>query len=139
MSASAERLMEVEQYEDADESGLHSIEEVRELYEEQIREIAFEHVSFRYPNENGTAMEAAGESKAVRESDIIAENSMDPGVALHTRDILQDVSFSIAKGDYVAVTGTSGCGKSTMLKLLMGIYRPQTERKEIGEKDGKRN
>ncbi len=26
----------------------------------------------------------------------------------------------------MAVTGTSGCGKSTMLKLLMGIYRPQT-------------
>lgn len=126
MIASAERLMEVEQYEDADESGIHSIEEVRELYEEEIREIAFEHVSFRYPNENGTAMEAAGESKAVRESDIIMENSMDPGVALHTRDILQDVSFSIEKGDYVAVTGTSGCGKSTMLKLLMGIYRPQT-------------
>ncbi len=25
----------------------------------------------------------------------------------------------------MAVTGTSGCGKSTMLKLLMGIYRPQ--------------
>ena len=39
----------------------------------------------------------------------------------------------------MAVAGTSGCGKSTMLKLLMGIYRPQTERKEIGEKDGKRN
>lgn len=137
MIASAERLMEVEQYEDADGSVLCSADEVQKLYEEQIREIAFEYVSFRYPNENGTAMEAAGESKAVRESDIIAENSMDPGVALHTRDILQDVSFSIAKGDYVAVTGTSGCGKSTMLKLLMGIYRPQTGTIAVILNDGK--
>lgn len=94
MIASAERLMEVEQYEDADGSVLCSADEVQKLYEEQIREIAFEHVSFCYPGKDDV--------------------------------VLQDVSFSIAKGDSMAVTGTSGCGKSTMLKLLMGIYRPQT-------------
>ncbi len=36
------------------------------------------------------------------------------------------MSFTIKKGDYVAITGTSGCGKSTMLKLMMGIYQPQS-------------
>lgn len=104
MIASGERLMEVEQYEDADESGLRSMEEVWKLYEEQIREIAFEHVSFRYPGKDGA--------------------------------VLRDVSFSIAKGDSVAVTGTSGCGKSTMLKLLMGIYRLQTGTIQVILNDG---
>lgn len=49
MIASAERLMEVEQYEDIEESERRSIEEIRKLYAEQIREITFHQVSFRYP------------------------------------------------------------------------------------------
>lgn len=133
MSASAERLMEVEQYEDIEESGRRSIEEVRKLYAEQIREITFQQVSFHYPGKADT------DSSTVREGIVVAADSADSDIAEHKRDVLQNVSFSIKKRDFVAVTGTSGCGKSTMLKLLMGIYRPQTERKEIGEKDGKRN
>ena len=120
MIASAERLMEVEQYKDADESVLCSADEVQKLYEEQIREITFRRVSFRYPEEEDT------DSPTVREGDVVAANSADTDIAEHKRDVLQDVSFSIAKDDYVVVTGASGCGKSTMLKLLMGIYRPQT-------------
>ena len=120
MIASAERLMEVEQYKDADESVLCSADEVQKLYEEQIREITFRRVSFRYPEEADT------DSPTVREGDVVAANSADTDIAEHKRDVLQDVSFSIAKDDYVVVTGASGCGKSTMLKLLMGIYRPQT-------------
>lgn len=49
--------------------------------------------------------------------------------------VLDKVSFSIAKGDYVAITGTSGCGKSTMLKVLMGIYEPQTGTADVVMKD----
>lgn len=120
MIASAERLMEVEQYEDADGAILYSADEVQKLYEEQIRKITFRRVSFCYPGEVDTG------SPTVREGDVVAANSADTGIVEHKRDVLQDVSFSIAKGDSMAVTGTSGCGKSTMLKLLMGIYRPQT-------------
>lgn len=36
--------------------------------------------------------------------------------------ILQDISLDIPKGSFVALTGSSGCGKSTMLKLLMNLY-----------------
>ena len=120
MIASAERLMEVEQYEDADRAILYSADEVQKLYEEQIREITFRRVSFCYPGEVDTG------SPTVREGDVVAANSADTGIVEHKRDVLQDVSFSIAKGDSMAVTGTSGCGKSTMLKLLIGIYLPQT-------------
>jgi cell division transport system ATP-binding protein len=37
---------------------------------------------------------------------------------------LKDVSFSIPKGDFVFLTGHSGAGKSTILKLLFAEQRP---------------
>lgn len=37
--------------------------------------------------------------------------------------ILDNVSFEIKKGENTAFTGHSGCGKSTVLKLLMCLYR----------------
>jgi len=38
--------------------------------------------------------------------------------------VLDDVSFSIAPGEAVAIVGPSGGGKSTLLKLLIGVYEP---------------
>ncbi len=40
--------------------------------------------------------------------------------------ILENFSFSIDEGKIVALVGSSGCGKSTVLKLLCGFYRPQS-------------
>jgi ABC-2 type transport system ATP-binding protein len=37
---------------------------------------------------------------------------------------LKDVSFSIKKGEFFGIVGRNGSGKSTMLKLLAGIYQP---------------
>lgn len=37
---------------------------------------------------------------------------------------LSDVTFQIAKGEFVYLTGPSGAGKSTLLKLLFGAERP---------------
>ena len=34
---------------------------------------------------------------------------------------LQDISLSIAHGEFVTVVGPSGCGKSTLLKLIAGF------------------
>ena len=39
--------------------------------------------------------------------------------------VLKSVSFEIPKGSFTAITGTSGTGKSTLLKLLLGIFRPE--------------
>ncbi|WP_139652370.1 ABC transporter ATP-binding protein [Raoultibacter phocaeensis] len=37
---------------------------------------------------------------------------------------LDDVSFSVAEGEYVAIVGSSGSGKSTLLHLIGGVDRP---------------
>jgi ATP-binding cassette subfamily B multidrug efflux pump len=39
--------------------------------------------------------------------------------------ILRGLSLSIARGETVAVVGATGAGKSTLIKLLAGLYRPQ--------------
>ncbi|MCF0136226.1 MAG: ABC transporter ATP-binding protein [Lachnospiraceae bacterium] len=39
--------------------------------------------------------------------------------------VLRDVSFSLNKTENLAIVGESGCGKSTILKLIMGYYRNQ--------------
>ncbi|MDO4754633.1 MAG: ATP-binding cassette domain-containing protein, partial [Bacillota bacterium] len=37
---------------------------------------------------------------------------------------LDDISFSIEKGEFVAIIGPSGSGKSTLLHILGGVDRP---------------
>src|SRR5678815_1144245 len=38
---------------------------------------------------------------------------------------LVDISFQVKRGDTVAFVGPSGAGKTTLVKLLVGLYRPQ--------------
>jgi len=38
---------------------------------------------------------------------------------------LQDISFSVKKGEFLAIVGPSGCGKSTILSLIAGLMEPE--------------
>ncbi|MBV7583145.1 ATP-binding cassette domain-containing protein [Pseudomonas sp. PDM33] len=38
--------------------------------------------------------------------------------------VLQDISFSVARGETFGVVGGNGAGKSTLLRVLAGIYQP---------------
>lgn len=45
----------------------------------------------------------------------------------YDRDIILDnTSLTVNKGDFLAIMGISGIGKSTLLKLLLGVFTPQT-------------
>jgi ATP-binding cassette, subfamily B, bacterial len=40
------------------------------------------------------------------------------------KNILNDFNLSVSQGETVALVGESGCGKSTIIKLLLGFYPP---------------
>lgn len=42
----------------------------------------------------------------------------------YRENVLNDISMHIKKGQKVAIVGESGCGKTTLAKLLMGFYEP---------------
>jgi sulfonate transport system ATP-binding protein len=58
-----------------------------------------------------------------------------PGVAVEIRHlcksydgrrVLDDLSLSLAPGEFTAIVGRSGCGKSTLLRHLIGLERPDS-------------
>ena len=53
---------------------------------------------------------------------IVAENVT---FSYDREPVLEQASFALPKGCFAAVTGHSGQGKSTLLKLLLGIFRPE--------------
>lgn len=38
--------------------------------------------------------------------------------------VLEDVSFTVQKGDYIGIIGPNGAGKTTLLKVILGLIRP---------------
>ena len=48
---------------------------------------------------------------------------------------VDDISFTINKGEFVAIVGASGSGKSTLLHLIGGVDRPTSGKVYIDGKD----
>lgn len=102
MTASAERLMEIEEFENDSDNSAQDINAVKSFYSNAVR-------SFGLRNAHFTYYPAVESIKALSKDDMPV--------------VLKDISITINKGEYVAFTGHSGCGKSTVLKLLMSIYK----------------
>ena len=87
--ASAERIMEIENYSDE----LEISDDIGDRYEyyNKLQRIEFDSITFKY-----------------------------------NRDfVFKNASVTVKKGDFAAITGISGIGKSTLLKLLLGVMSPQ--------------
>lgn len=87
--ASAERIMEIENYSDE----LEISDDIGDRYDyyNKLQRIEFDSITFKYNR------------------DFVFENA----------------SVTVEKGDFAAITGISGIGKSTLLKLLLGVMSPQ--------------
>ena len=115
MTASAERLMDIERFEDDCDSSPKSLPEILRFYENDLSEIGLKNANFTYY----PATEKVGK---------LTKDAMP--VVLH------DLTLSVKKGEYAAFTGHSGCGKSTILKLLMCIYKPDSGERFVQDKNG---
>ncbi len=115
MTASAERLMEAEAF-DASDSEAESLDQAVDFYENELHAIGLRDVSFTYY--------PISESMAT-----LNKNDMPPA--------LQNMSLEIKKGETVAFTGHSGCGKSTALKLLMCVYLPDSGQRYYTDQSGR--
>ena len=57
--------------------------------------------------------------------------------AYHSRNgetyALSDISFAVARGEFIAIVGPSGCGKSTLLSLISGLLIPESGTISFGQ------
>ena len=49
--------------------------------------------------------------------------------------ILNDINFKVKKGEYVAIVGSTGCGKSTLMRILLGFENPEQGAVYYGGRD----
>lgn len=58
-----------------------------------------------------------------KEQIVVAENLT---VGYTGKPIWKDASFSVSRGEFVAVIGPNGAGKTTMFRLLLGLQQPES-------------
>ena len=57
------------------------------------------------------------------------------GKSYGAHDVLQGISLSMGKGEFVVLVGPSGCGKSTLLNMIAGLDVPTSGTLHIGGRD----
>ncbi len=62
----------------------------------------------------------------VKQSSRIEFQHVDFTYPLSNQPVLQDVSFVLESGEHIALVGENGSGKTTIIKLLLGFYRPSS-------------
>ena len=114
MTASAERLMESEIFEDYHKKNIIEKSRIQSFYKNDFKGISFENVDFTY-------------------TPPVCNNNSKKNMPV----VLKNINIEIKKGEYIAFTGHSGCGKSTFLKLLMCLYPVDSGEKFLLTNNGK--
>lgn len=58
--------------------------------------------------------------------DMVAITARDLSFSYDRDRILENADFNLPKGAFAVITGPSGIGKSTLLKLLLGVFHPES-------------
>ena len=74
----------------------------------------------------------AAESAAVPRGDVAVDHVT---FGYDGRMVLSDLSFTVKAGEQATLVGRTGAGKSTVFKLLLGLYRPEKGTVTIGGVD----
>lgn len=89
-------------------AGVHRINEFFELDEFSVKKDSF--------ITEDTAMEA--------DTDVLVDFNNVTFSYDDDKNVVENLSFSIKKGEHVTLSGRTGAGKSTIFKLLLGLYEP---------------
>ena len=95
-----------------------SLERLNEIYEMKDDDTDIESKSIDWPDDNTMSFEHVNFSYD----------------GSQRTSVLKDISLSIPEKKITALVGNSGCGKTTIIKLLQGLYTPQNGSVTIGGK-----
>jgi NitT/TauT family transport system ATP-binding protein len=74
----------------------------------------------------------ASQAVKVRVRNLVKQFQVKVGGEAQTVRALDSVSFDVLDGEFVALTGRSGCGKTTMLRTVMGLERATSGTVQVG-------
>ena len=75
--------------------------------------------TFSFPEESKDTFDLKTLKKGIRLNNVCFSYS-------EKAPVLNEINLEINKGDYVAIVGKTGCGKTTLAKLLLGLYETQS-------------
>uniref|UniRef100_A0A3B0MEV6 ABC transporter, putative n=1 Tax=Theileria annulata TaxID=5874 RepID=A0A3B0MEV6_THEAN len=105
-------------------NSMRSVYEITDLKEPEEKLLELEEVEgdlevgsvfFQFPK-----IQPVNKSQHISELD----NGFEEGELNLENEIINGVSFKIKAGDVIGIVGPSGAGKTTLCKLIMGIYKP---------------